>query len=202
MIAKQVFDAVGPVIEILDRFGISYVIGGSVASSAYGIYRATADIDIVIDLKQQDIERLVEQLENDYYIDAEMLRDTLAHRSSCNIIYLPTMTKIDIFIPKAQEFDLQQFEHARKEEFEIEGDTRIFNLASPDDLILRKLIWYRQGGATSERQWMDVLGVLKVQGKSLDIAYMQDWAWKLGITDLLANALQDAGLPPLDDIEF
>jgi Nucleotidyl transferase of unknown function (DUF2204) len=202
MIAKQVFDAIGPVIEILDRLGIPYLIGGSVASSAYGIYRATADIDIVIDLKLVHIEQLAEQLEAEYYIDAEMLKDTLAHRSSCNIIYLPTMTKIDIFIPKEQEFDLQQFQHARREEFEIEGNTRIFNLASPEDLILRKLMWYRQGGSTSERQWLDVLGVLKVQAQSLDMAYMQDWAWKLGVTDLLERALEDAGLPPLEDIEF
>lgn len=113
MIAKQVFDAIGPVIEILDRLGIQYVIGGSIASSAYGIYRATADIDVVIDLEWKDIEPLVEELENDYYIDAEMLRSIITHRSSCNIIYLPTMTKIDIFIPKGQEFDLQQFRHAK-----------------------------------------------------------------------------------------
>jgi hypothetical protein len=75
----------------------------------------------------------------------------------------------------------------------LEG-TRPFNMASPEGTILNKLEWYRMGGEVSDRQWNDILGVLKVQGTSLDMVYLQRWAANLNVTDLLERALVDAGL--------
>jgi hypothetical protein len=75
-------------------------------------------------------------------------------------------------------------------------------VASPEDVILRKLKWYRDGGETSERQWLDVLGVLKIQSDKLECEYMTKWAIDLGISDLFEKAIEDAGLPPIEDIEF
>lgn len=202
MIAKEVFDAIDPVITVLDKMAVSYVIGGSVASSTYGIGRATADVDIVVDLQAKHVAQMVAELEDQYYIDGAMLSDTVQRRSSCNLIFLPNMTKIDIFIPKQDEFDRQQLRHAIKEEFELGGSTRILNLAAPEDIVLQKLRWYEQGGSTSERQWNDVLGVLKVQAHYLDREYMHHWGRKLNIAELLERALDDAGLPPLEEVEF
>jgi len=66
-------------------------------------------------------------------------------------------------------------------------------LATPEDVILHKLYWYRLGGEVSERQWNDVLGVLRVQGEALDLAYMQRWAGPLGVADLLDQAVGEGG---------
>ena len=54
--------------------------------------------------------------------------------------------------------------------------------------------WYRMGNETSDRQWNDILGVLKVRGKALDLTYVRQWAIQLGVGDLLDRALEDAGI--------
>jgi hypothetical protein len=65
--------------------------------------------------------------------------------------------------------------------------------ASPEDTVLAKLEWYRLGGEVSERQWRDVLGVLRARGSQLDLEYMRKWAGELHVGDLLERGLQEAG---------
>jgi hypothetical protein len=67
------------------------------------------------------------------------------------------------------------------------------NVASPEDTVLQKLLGYRKGGETSDRQWRDVQGVLKARGKSLDRDYLERWAPTLGVMDLLERAVTEAG---------
>lgn len=97
-----------------------------------------------------------------------------------------------MFIPKSRLFDQEELRRAQQEVL-LEG-TRSFNVASPEGTILNKLEWYRMGGEVSDRQWNDILGVLKVQGTDLDMNYLQKWAASLNVTDLLERALVDAGL--------
>jgi hypothetical protein len=202
MIAKPVLDAVRLVVESFEQIGIKYVIGGSVASAFYGMDRTTVDVDIAVDLRLEQVTQFVNQLQDKYYVDADMVRDAIQHRSSCNLIYLQNWTKIDLFVTKGLEFDSLEFQRARCDTFIIDRDTVTLCVASPEDVILRKLKWYKDGGETSERQWLDVLGVLKIQSDRLDREYMTQWAADLGISDLLERALEDAGLPPMEDIEF
>lgn len=65
---------------------------------------------------------------------------------------------------------------------------------SPEDLVLRKLEWYRAGGETSERQWNDLRGICKAKGKQLDVGYLRQWAGRLKIDDLLERLLAEHGL--------
>jgi hypothetical protein len=181
-----------PLIEALEDLGVPYHIGGSVASSLYGLPRLTIDVDIVADLRLDHVRPLVNQLETTYYIDEDMIRDAIKHRSSFNVIHLDTMLKVDVFIPKSRLFDQEELQRAQQEIL-IEG-TRPFNVASPEGTILNKLEWYRMGGEVSDRQWNDILGVLKVQGTNLDMDYLQKWSANLNVTDLLDRALVDAGL--------
>lgn len=102
------------------------------------------------------------------------------------------MTKIDIFIPKDSAFAQAERSRTRKEVL-VEG-TQTFILSSPEDIILNKLEWYKMGNEVSDRQWNDILGVLKVQGTNLDMAYLQHWANVLGVSELLQRTLVDAGL--------
>jgi hypothetical protein len=173
-----------PIVEALEELGVPYHIGGSVASSLYGLPRLTVDVDIVADLRQGHVRPLIDQLQTDYYIDDDMIRDAIGRRSSFNVIHLDTMLKVDVYLPKSRPFD---------QEVLLEG-TRPFNVASPEGTILNKLEWYRMGGEVSDRQWNDILGVLKVQGTHLDMAYLQLWAANLKVTDLLERALVDSGL--------
>ena len=188
----DILAAITPIVEALEEFGIPYHIGGSVASSLYGIPRLTIDADLVADIRMEHVRPLIRQLETDYYIDEDMIRDALRRQSSFNVIHQDTILKVDIFIPKSRLFDQEELYRVQQEVL-LEG-TRPFNVASPEGTILNKLEWYRMGGEVSDRQWNDILGVLKVQGTSLDMAYLQRWAANLNVTDLLERALVDAGL--------
>jgi len=188
----DILAAITPIVEALEEFGIPYHIGGSVASSLYGIPRLTIDADLVADIRMEHVRPLIRQLETDYYIDEDMIRDAIRRQSSFNVIHQDTILKVDIFIPKSRLFDQEELYRVQQEVL-LEG-TRPFNVASPEGTILNKLEWYRMGGEVSDRQWNDILGVLKVQGTSLDMAYLQRWAANLNVTDLLERALVDAGL--------
>jgi hypothetical protein len=103
------------------------------------------------------------------------------------------MVKVDVFILKPHPYNQVAFARARVEKLEEGESTRQHYLASPEDVILNKLDWHRQGGCISERQWNDILGVLKVQ-QSLDWEYLRRWAENLDLVDLLSRALADAGI--------
>jgi len=190
----DILAAAEPVAEAFEKLGIPYCIGGSVASSAYGIPRSTMDVDIVSDLKSAHVRSLVRMLESSYYIDENMILDAIGRRSSFNIIHLGTMLKIDIFVAKNTPYDMETFRRRRKDTLDEEQETAEFYLVSPEDIILNKLVWFRLGGGVSGRQWNDVLGVLKVQRNSLDNNYLRCWASELKVEDLLEKAFQDSDI--------
>jgi hypothetical protein len=194
MSAGNIFEAMDAVIQAFEDLGIRYQIGGSVASSAYGIARATLDVDLVADLHENQIHSFIDLIHDSYYVDDDRVRDAVARRSSFNIIHLESMIKVDVFILKPHPYDQAAFARARVEKLEEGESNRQHYLASPEDVILNKLDWYRQGGRVSERQWNDVLGVLKVQQSSLDQKYLRRWAKELDLVDLLSRALADAGI--------
>jgi len=194
MSIPDILAALTPVVDAFERLGIAYHIGGSVASSAYGIARATLDIDLVADMQMTHVQLLVALLQEAYYIDREMVQEAIRHRSSFNVIHLDTMIKVDVFILKPQPYAQESFRRARRDTLVEEEPAREFYLASPEDVILHKLDWFRLGGGVSDRQWNDVLGVLKVQALSLDLAYLRRWAAELGLTGLLDRAFNEAGV--------
>ncbi|MCP4351383.1 MAG: hypothetical protein GY795_38445 [Desulfobacterales bacterium] len=191
---SEIVSAIRPVTEVFKKLGVMYCIGGSVASSAFGKARATLDVDMVSDLKVHHVQPLVKMLEDTYYIDNNMIFDAIRHRSSFNLIHLQTMLKIDIFIIKSNSYDQEAFQRRRKDTLDGESQSPEFYLVSPEDIILNKLDWYRIGGSVSERQWNDVLGVLKVQRNSLDEKYLRHWASELKLDDLLDQVFHEAGI--------
>jgi len=174
-----------------DIIGIRYFIGGSLASSLHGIPRSTQDVDLVADIKEEHINSLVQALQGEFYIDAVMIKEAIKRKASFNVIHLPTMFKVDIFILKSDASSIDEIN--RREEYHFTGDPdgQIF-VATAEDVILHKLYWYKLGGCVSERQWNDVLGVLQVQLERLDHAYLMKGAQQRGVSELLGKALNKA----------
>jgi hypothetical protein len=173
----------------LDKLRVSYAVGGSLASSLHGVPRATNDVDLVADLRPAHVDRLVAAIENDFYVDADMIRGALADRSSFNVLDQATMTKVDVFVPGADPWIIEELVRARAETIDVDGQQTTIRFASPEDTMLYKLVWYRLGGEQSERQWNDVLGIIKVQAERLDRAYLRHWAKYLKVADLLDAVL-------------
>jgi hypothetical protein len=160
------------VTDALDQLGITYAVGGSLASSLHGVMRSTLDVDLLADIRPEHIERIVEKLSQEFYADDEMMLDAIQHRSSFNLIHYATSFKVDSIIA-------------------VDPDRSVF-VASPEDTILAKLEWYRLGGEVSDRQWRDLLGVIKTKSGTLDREYLHRWARELEVMDLLERALEQA----------
>ncbi len=176
---------------VFEQMDIPYLISGSLASTLYGIVRTTQDADIVAEMRIEHVPRFVSALQEEFYVDEEMITEAIRGHSSFNIIHRETMFKVDVFIPRPRSFVQSQMARAQRQVFESEISAKF---ASPEDIILAKLEWYRMGGEVSDRQWQDVLGVLKVQTEILDLAYLHRWANELGLSHLLERALSQAGM--------
>ncbi len=191
---SELIAAIEPVVKAFEKLGVLYYIGGSVASSAYGIARATLDVDMISDLRSDHVRKLVEMLESAYYIDEGMILEAIQRRSSFNLIHFNTMLKVDVFILKDSPYCRKSFQRRKIDRLDENKEGIEFYLASPEDIILNKLDWYRKGGEVSETQWRDIVGVLKVQKYLLDMEYLRHWAFDLDLTDLFENGLREAGL--------
>ncbi len=174
----------------LDEAKIPYYLGGGVASINYGEPRLTNDADFVIRIMPFHIPKLVKAFEQDFVISADAVQDALNRRYAFNIIHIETAFKID-FYPIADDEDMSIEAFSRRLPQDI-GGGEIW-MASAEDVILAKLDWFRKGGKVSDKQWRDVLGVLKVQGERLDFAYLESMAGRFGLADLLERARDDAG---------
>jgi hypothetical protein len=176
---------------VFERLGVPYLIGGSLASTLYGMIRTTQDSDIIAEMRPEHIQPFVSALEADFYIDQQMIAESIQRNSSFNIIHHDTMFKVDVFIPRPRPFLKSQLARARRQTFTF-GKNVGAKFASPEDTILSKLEWYRMGGEVSDRQWRDILGVLKTKAGELDLEYLHQWARELKVSDLLERALTQA----------
>lgn len=187
-----------PVAQAFEELGVAYAVVGSVAGLSHGYGRNTIDVDVLAEMPLSVVEEFAHRFEGDYYVDAAAIRDAIQHRLSFNLYHFDTGIKIDVFVSKERPYDLQVT--ARREpETMSDGTTPAFHVQSAEDLVLSKIWWFRQGGETSDRQWSDILAVLKVQQFVIDLAYLTRWAHDLKVEDLLDRALDEAGLKDIEE---
>ncbi len=179
------------VVGALERLGLRYLVGGSMASSVHGVPRATQDIDLLVELPGRSVDGLVSALEGAFYVDRDMILDAVRRAASFNVVHLRTMYKVDVFV--ADRSELVQGELERRQVVEVGDPPQPIFVASPEDIVLQKLFWYRAGVEVSDRQWRDLLGVMEVQGPRLDLAFLREWADRIGVTALLTRAFEEAG---------
>jgi hypothetical protein len=179
------------VTRALEDLGVAHAVVGSLASSLHGIPRSTNDVDIVAALGPQHAQPLTAVLQDAFYVDEDMIRDAVARRAEFNVIHLGTMFKVDIFIPASDPVSRAQI--GRATVITVDADPALtLRVASAEDTVVQKLLWYRGGGEASERQWLDTLGVLSVQGDDLDLDYLKQSTDAVGVRDLLDRALAEA----------
>jgi len=178
---------------IFNALNIPYLVGGSVASTLMGEPRATEDVDIVADLTIDKLIPLLQALQPRFYVSEDAVRDAIRFKRSFNLIDNDSLGKVDVFILKDNPFPQIEFQR-RRSQLVRQNPDQMLVLPTPEDIILQKLVWYRMTKNESQRQWRDVLGVMKLQGDRLDFEYLQKWAEELSLSDLLETACTESGL--------
>ncbi|NUQ65654.1 MAG: hypothetical protein HUU20_24555 [Pirellulales bacterium] len=174
------------IIDRLELTGIPYMVAGSLASTYYGEYRATADVDLVIAPAASQLEAFLDSLGDDFYASRTAAQQALQSRTMFNVIHPASGFKADLIVRKERPFSVEEF--GRRAQVSLLG--RSVYVASPEDVILSKLEWSKAG--ESERQFRDALGIAIVQWSHLDNAYLARWGRELEIQDLLGRLLREA----------
>jgi hypothetical protein len=186
------FDPIAIALQVareFDALGIAYTIGGSIAGSFAGEPRSTLDIDIVAAVLETHVPLIIAALEHDFYVDRAALQRAVRERTSANLIHQPSQLKVDVFVAGGTPLDEQQLK--RRQAVDVGGGQTLY-LHPPEDILLQKLRWFRKGGEVSDRQWRDILGIVRVQGDRLDRAYLSTSAPMIDVLDLLDRALREA----------
>lgn len=181
-----------PLLDAAGRFGgaceaaaVPYFLGGSAATTLHGEPRMTNDLDFVVEADATQVDSLVSALGPDFEIDAEALVRAARLRGSWNVFYLRDFMKIDVFFLRAGPYDRIEFDRRVRH---LLPDGRALWVKSPEDSVLRKLCWFRDGGGVSDRQWRDVVMTLRLNVGRLDETHLDTWAVTLGVETLLAQA--------------
>lgn len=192
MSLHDLLPALRPVVDEFERRGIEYYIGGSVASSYYGEPRSTLDIDLGADLRESQVSELAAIWNRDFYVSESAMRDAILRGKCFNLIHLSSTYKVDVFARGSDPFSSSVFSRRRSHAISIGGESVTVWFASPEDVILQKLIWFRKGGESSERQWRDIQLVWKYQRDRADAVYITEWAVTLKVLDLWERIRDEA----------
>lgn len=176
---------------IFDRLHIRYVIGGSVASSLIAEPRSTVDIDIAVVMTQSDLEALISEVRPSFYIPETAAHEAVRDHGTFNLIHQKAAFKVDVFVLGSGVLDVNQMGRRVLVNIRREPPTLLW-VTSPEDQVLRKLDWFHEGGSVSDRQWRDVVGIIRINDDSLDDEYLAATATMVGLDNLLRLAQAQA----------
>jgi len=171
------FDIIRTIVTRLSKAEIPYMFTGSIATNFYATPRMTRDIDVIIELRETDVDCLCNLFEKDFYADRDMIISAVKSNGMFNMIHYESVFKIDFIIRKDDKY--RHVEFKRRKRIVFEG-MEIY-VATPEDLVLSKLYWAKE--SLSELQLGDVKNLLK-SVKILDKDYLEQWARYLDIEEL------------------
>lgn len=174
-------DIVRDISHRFEQAGIPYMLTGSMAMNYYGRPRMTRDVDVVIAITPEDVDRVAALFRPDYYVSEQSIRESLAHESIFNLIHQDSVIKVDCIIRKNSEYRRTEFE--RRQRISILDFTTF--IVSKEDLMLSKLCWAKD--SHSEIQLSDVKNLLAT---GYDAIYLQRWTRELGLDSLLEECLK------------
>jgi hypothetical protein len=189
---SDVLLALKSTVDILEKHHVAYYIGGSLVSSLYGMQQLAQDIDLVIAITSSQISALIADMRPNDLLSEAAIYNAVQNYGSFSTLHLETLFKLDVIIPQRTMFEQQA--NQRRQWHTLDKASRLFPVSSPEDIVLVKLKHHQQAGKVPDDQWNDILGVLKVQGPHLNLAYMDQWAEHLDVANLLKQACDDAGL--------
>ncbi len=188
--ADELARALASLAAAFDALAVTWAIGGSLASAAHGEPRATNDVDVIALLDAREAIALTEALAEHFYADVDAAVEAVRARGSFNVIDNRSFIKIDIFVPEVGSLGTGQL--ARRRTLEIFPGVPALPVLGPEDIVLQKLRWFRLGGEVSDRQWRDIVSVLRTAGADLDDAYLDAVAQEHELISLLTRARADA----------
>lgn len=169
------------IVDFLERESVPYRIVGSMASIIYGEPRFTNDVDILVDLRSEKIGLLCQEFSPpEYYVSAKAAQEAITTRKQFNILHLPTGFKADLILTTDTKFSRLDITQGKRVTSAGFYDAMF---ASPENVILKKLLFYQQGG--SEKHLRDCASILLVQGEKIDQSYLDEWADELGVSEEL-----------------
>lgn len=177
------------VVKALDELRIPYLVVGSVASSVFGISRATNDVDFLCWLRLGVVGSFVTRLGPEFIAFEDEITASVKAGRPFNLIHKPSVNKFDFF-PALSPFHHSELQRAQRMPLTFSSSGVQIRIATAEDTVLAKLLWFRDGGEVSDRQWADIRGVIVTQSGNLDLDYLERWANRLEIPDLLARALK------------
>lgn len=186
--------AARPLVSIFQQLNIPCYFGGSIASSIHGNPRSTIDADLVADIRPEQVETLFTKTDASYFADLESIRQAVHQRDSFNLLHKEMLVKVDVFVLRHYLYERQAMARIQDLAMDPANPEDLLPFCSVEDIILHKLMWYDQGGRTSERQWSDLQIVIKVQADALDRGYLDKWAEHLDVMGLLREAITQSGL--------
>jgi hypothetical protein len=190
-------DSIQLAVKLHDLFvsnGIDYYVTGGVAAVAYGEIRTTQDLDVVLAIDLTELSRIAEIFTAaGFYVSG--LDDVIAKRMfSLQVTEIETISRAASIVDRDTEYSRMQL--SRRQTIPISADKLVY-FASPEDVIINKLIWGRS--SQSEKQWRDVLSIMKTQRESLDYEYIRAWSGKLELIPLYTQATIEAGVSNLSE---
>ena len=176
----ELHELLARLVLVLERLQIPYLITGSVAAMAYGEPRLTNDIDVVVDINAGHVRGLLAQFPaEEFYLSDEAIRNALARKGQFNIIHPLSGLKIDVMVQQGTAFERSRFSRTRLVYF---TDKQGGRFAAPEDIILKKMEYYREGG--SEKHLRDIAGIMRVSASTIDESYIEQWADQLGLREI------------------
>ena len=180
-------EAVGALLDILNRLSIEYMVVGSFSSNRYGVPRATKDADLVLKVVAQEREKLFRELPAGFEIDLQVTFEMITGTWR-QVIEIPSIPfTIELFELSNDPYDQSRFSRRKT----LSLLSRQASVPTAEDVIVQKLRWANL--AKRGKDFDDVVAVMAVQGEAkLDWPYIMKWCTDHNTLDILEKAKADA----------